>query len=211
PRVRRAASRRLRDPRLLAEVAEKDADAAVREAAASTLLSLAVEGQDEATALLALEGLRETRAIGTVARAAAFESVARAALTRLSDDRALAGVARHGEHAALRLLALERLTDHDEIATVAGKSADRDVALAAVERLSDSQALQAVADRARVPAVARRARALLKGHESEEETAGLAPAAADREAPLRIIAQVEELLDSEAWDGIPARVAALQD
>jgi hypothetical protein len=146
-----------------------------------------------------------------VARAAAFENVARAALGRLTDDRALAGVARHGEHATLRLEALERLSDPDEIATVAGKSADNKVALAAVERLSDPQALQAIADRARLPAVARRARLLLKGHAEEDESSGEARAAADREAPLALIAQVEALALSEAWDEIPARLAALQD
>ncbi len=211
PRVRRAASRRLRDPRLLAEVAAGDDDAAVREAASSTLLSLATVGQDEEIARAALEGLRETRALGAVARAASLESVARAALARLTDDRALAGVARHGEHAALRLEALERLQDAEEIATLAAKSADREVALAAVERLSDPQALQAVADRARVPAAARRARLLLKGHEEEDESTVAARAAADREAPLAIIAQAEALLQSEAYDEIPARLAVLQD
>jgi hypothetical protein len=211
PRVRRAAARRVRDTALLAEAAEKDVDDTVREAAAEVLLGRALEGREEADALLALQGLRDERTIAAVARAASLEAVARAAVARLHDERALGGVARHGEHASVRHEALGRVTDPAEWLHVALKAGHRDIALEAVERLADPQALETVASRARLKPVARRARARLRGGEGEEGHADAHQGATDRGAQLALVAQVEALGADGAWQDVPARLAVLRD
>jgi hypothetical protein len=217
PNLRRAAVRRLADPALLAEIARTDPDTRVRQEAIDSLLGLALHAADEPAALAAVAGLTDPRHLVAVARAAAAEGASRAALARLPDPRALGSVARHGAHAAVRLEALGRLHDPGEILTVALKGAHADTALAALERLAaDSDptaalaAVQAAAHRARCPAAARRARAILRERQEAERHA--APAPTDRRRQTGLCERVERLAArSEDCEQLTSAIAAAED
>lgn len=147
PRVRRAAIAQIMDAAVVVDLARTDPDPGVREEARAALVSLALEGPDEAAALQALAALEDPRLLLQIARQAVHESASRAALSRLGDLRALASVARHGRHAAVRLEALARVVEfpeaaatvRDEIITTALKSPHDDAALSALEHLTGSE------------------------------------------------------------------------
>jgi hypothetical protein len=211
-RVRRAAVRRLRNPRVLAEAARGDADPLVREAALSALVARALGAREDVDGLPAVEGIDDPRHLTTIARSAALESIALAALGRISDERGLGGVARQGEHAAVRQAALESLKNPVEISQVALRGEHRDTSLLAVERIDDPALLETVASRARLKPVARRARARLRGSDGEEQAAGEASRpGTDRAAQERLIAEVEGLGADGAWDDVSPRLERLRD
>lgn len=146
PKVRRAAVGQIADAGVVADLARTDPDPGVREEAQSALLSLALEGPEEAAGLQAIAALQDPRLLLQIARQALHESASRAALSRLTDLKALASVARHGRHAAVRLEALARVVEfpeaagavRDEIVTTALKSPHDDAALSALEHLTGS-------------------------------------------------------------------------
>jgi hypothetical protein len=240
PRVRRAAVRHLSDPGLLAEIGRSDPDGVVRREAAEALHALALKGRDEAIAAAALGSIEDPRHLLSVARSAALEAVSRAALGRLlvargagagaegrgagghgagesgpAGSRALGSVARHGEHAATRIEALQRLADPAEIQAVAIKSPHQDTALAALERLAEEASdpaatLAVVAHHARVPAAARRARAIL--HE-RGVLLGAAPPRprTDRRRQTRMCEAAEALARSGECEALLERIRAAQD
>jgi hypothetical protein len=210
-RVRRAAVRRLRNPRVLAEAARSDADPSVREAAIATLVGRALQARDDQDGLPALEGIDDPRHLTTIARSAALESIALKALERLSDERGLGGVARQGEHASVRQAALGRLASPAEISHVALRGEHRDTSLLAVERLEDPGLLEAIATRARLKPVARRARARLRGADGEEGAADTSHPGSDRAAQEALIARVEALGSDGDWDEVPVRLEQLRD
>jgi hypothetical protein len=145
--VRRAAIARIMDAAVVVDLARTDPDPGVREEARAALVSLALEGPDEAAALQALAALEDPRLLLQIARQAVHESASRAALSRLGDLKALASVARHGRHAAVRLEALARVVEfpeaagavRDEIVATALKSPHDDAALSALEHMTGSE------------------------------------------------------------------------
>jgi len=238
PQVRRAAVRRLGDPAVLADLRLGDPAGPVREAAAAALLSMALEGEDEARGIAALRALDDPKQIIQVARSGASEAVGRAALLRVDDLKALASVARHARHAAVRLAAIDRLVDHpeapsatvrEELCAVVLKSPHDDAALSALEHLTgaerfalpreaatahsraiESDFLAEVAEHRKSRGAVRRARSLL--HEHQEAGAARSPRPrTDRRRQLRLCEEVESLARSLECEPLAERVAAAQD
>lgn len=174
-RVRRAAVKRLTDPAALAQCVQGDGDEGVRAEAMELLLGMAVNGQEGARALAALEGLKESKHLVAAAREARLADVRLAALGRLSDARSLASLARKSEHPSVRMQALGAIDDPSVLLDLALKGEHKDVAVAALERLTDDAALALVVEKGRNKAAVRRARTLL------DERRPPAPAA---EAPV---------------------------
>jgi uncharacterized pyridoxal phosphate-containing UPF0001 family protein len=160
-RVRRAAVKRLTDPAALAQCVQGDGDEGVRGEAMELLLGMAVNGQEGARALQALEGLKESKHLVAAAREARLADVRLAALGRLTDARSLASLARKSEHPSVRLQALGAIDDQAVLLDLALKSEHKDVAVAALERLTDDASLATVVEKGRNKASVRRARALL--------------------------------------------------
>jgi uncharacterized pyridoxal phosphate-containing UPF0001 family protein len=160
-RVRRAAVKRLSDPAALAQCVQGDGDEGVRAEAMELLLGMAVNGQEGARALQALEGLKESKHLVAAAREARLADVRLAALGRLSDARSLASLARKSEHPSVRLQALAAIDDPAVLLDLALKSEHKDVAVASLERLTDDAALTLVVEKGRNKAAVRRARALI--------------------------------------------------
>ena len=179
PRVRRAAVKRLTDAATLAQCVQADPDEGVRNEAMELLLGMAVNGQEGASALAALEALKESRHLVAAAREARLAEVRQAAMGRLTDARSLASLARKSEHPAVRLQALGSIDDASVLLDLAMKSEHKDVALAALERVSDDASLEAVVERGRNKAAVRRAKALL----DERRPAPAASAPAEVEEP----------------------------
>ena len=175
PRVRRAAVKRLGDAATLAQCVQADPDEGVRNEAMELLLGMAVNGQEGASALAALEALKESRHLVAAAREARLAEVRQAAMGRLTDARSLASLARKSEHPAVRLQALQSIEDTTVLLDLALKSEHRDVALAALERVADDSSLEAVIERGRNKAAVRRARAIL---DERRPPAAVAPAPA---------------------------------
>jgi hypothetical protein len=183
--VRRAAVRKVFDPALLRQVAERDQDQAVRDDAHQVLVDLAVGAFDdssESESLKALAHLTDAKHVIAVAKTASAEAVSLAALARVSDVKALGSVARRAEHASTRLAALARVDDQEERLAIALKSEHKDVATAALERLTDAERVRAVAARAALKAVVRRAKAMLR----ELEPAARPSVVAGAEAPASV-------------------------
>ncbi len=238
PRVRRDAVRRLADPALLTELCRSDPDGPVREAASAALLSLALEGTDEAAGATAVSAIEDPKLIAQVARSGVHESVSRAALLRLHDLKALGSIARHGRHAVVRLDALEHLVDHqaaaaairEELCAVALKSPHDDAALSALEHLTgserfalpgeaagaasspapDADFLNEVAGHGKSRAVVRRARALL--HDRQEPASGLAVRSkTDRRRQLRLCEEAESFARSAECESLAQHLGAAHD
>ena len=184
PRVRRAAVKRLTDAATLAQCVQADPDEGVRNEAMELLLGMAVNGQEGASALAALEALKESRHLVAAAREARLAEVRQAAMGRLTDSRSLASLARKSEHPAVRLQALQAIEDKGVLLDLALKSEHKDVALAALERVADDASLEAVVEKGRNKAAVRRARAIL------DERRPPAPPAAE---PVEEEAPVEEV------------------
>jgi hypothetical protein len=204
-RVRRAAAMRVHDAAVLSAVVRNESDAATRDAAASRLSALAEQG-DEAAALAAvsaLGALGRHRELAAAARASTRAAVRRAATELVADQKALGGIARHAADAETRLLAVERLADVAEIESVAARGEHADAAVTALDRLtvvSDEQ-LRALADRARVKAVQKRARTMLRDRETVVPAAPAAPSLEYKDADH---ARARELSDQmEALGAAP--------
>jgi uncharacterized protein DUF349 len=238
PQVRRAAVRRLADPTLLTDLCKTDPDGPVREAAAAALLSLALEGTDEAAGATAVSLIEDAKLIAQIARSGLHESVSRAALLRLHDLKALGSIARHGRHAVVRLDALDRLVDQsaaaalirEELCAIALKSPHDDAALSALEHLTgserfalpgvtgggpsspgpDADFLNEVAGHGKSRAVVRRARVLL--HERQESATGrdLHPRS-DRRRQLRLCEEAESFARSTDCEPLAERLSAAHD
>jgi hypothetical protein len=238
PQVRRAAVRQLADPALLTDLCRTDPDGPVREAAAAALLSLALDGTDEAAGTTAASAIEDPKLIAQVARSGVHESVSRAALLRLHDLKALGSIARHGRHALVRLDALDRLVDHpataaairEELCAVALKSPHDDAALSALEHLTgserfalpgeaagaasspapDADFLNEVAGHGKSRAVVRRARALLHDRQESETGRAVRPKT-DRRRQLRLCEEAESFARSADCEPLAQRLSAAHD
>lgn len=181
PRVRRAAVSKLGTVAVLADLLRGDADETVRDEAAGVLLDIALgayEAEEPASlaalaALAALPGPAALKQLVLVAKTAKRDPVCRAALARLGgDQKSLGSVARRAELEVIRLAALAELTDPVELVATSLRSSFRDVALGALDRFAtDRASVKSVATRAANPAVARKARALLRAIEEEDAAA----------------------------------------
>ncbi|MBI1950833.1 MAG: DUF349 domain-containing protein, partial [Acidobacteria bacterium] len=237
PKVRRAAVAQIPDAAVVADLARSDPDPGVREEAWSALLSLALEGPEEAAGLVAVAALEDAKLMLQIARHALHESASRAALSRLDDLKALASVARHGRHPAVRLEALVRVVEfpadaaavRDEIVATALKSPHDDAALSALEHLPGSDRfaaggaagpgpgeapggdfLDTLAQHGKSRAAVRRARTIL--HERQAAAAGAqARLQTDRRAQIRLCEKVEALGRSGECESLVAEIAAIQD
>src|SRR5713226_8396002 len=161
-RVRRAAVKKLGPGSVLGAIAREDRDEGVREEAAGALAGLAIHEKDAPAGAEAVAALDDPRHLAQVAKSAFLESTRRAALGRLGDAKALGGVVREAQDPAIRLEAVARIQDPAVLAAIALNGEHKASALAAVERVADGEALNAIAARAKVGAVARRARARLE-------------------------------------------------
>jgi hypothetical protein len=167
-KVRRAASARLHDVPVLADVARTDPDEDVRAEAIRNLAGMATEATDPALAAEvthALLALGRNKELVVVARESASQDVRVAVVELLTDQKSLGSVSRHAPDGRTRLQALARLSDADEILNVALKSEQTDVAVAALERIDAVDALQAIAQRARNKVALRRARTKVRAIE----------------------------------------------
>ncbi len=160
-RVRRAAVKKLGPGSVLGAIARGDRDEGVREEAAAVLAGLAIHERDAPAGAEAVAALDDPRHLAAVAKSAVLDSTRRAALGRLGDAKALGGVVREAQDPAIRLEAVARIQDPAVLAAIALNGEHKASALAAVERVADEEALTAIAARAKVGAVARRARARL--------------------------------------------------
>jgi hypothetical protein len=179
-RVRRAAASRVADPAVLAAIVRNEGDAATREHALTRLGTLAEQG-DERTALAAVSAmaaLGRQRDLATLARVSTLASVRHAAVEQVTDQKALGGIARHAPSADVRLLAIERLTDQTELEAVATRGEHADAAVEALERLASpsDEVLTGLTQRAKIKAVQKRARVLLRAREEAARPAASAPA-----------------------------------
>jgi hypothetical protein len=161
-RVRRAAVKKVGPASVLGAIAREDRDEGVREEAAGVLAGLAIHERDAPAGAEAVAALDDPRHLAAVAKSALLESTRRAALGRLGDAKALGGVVREAQDPAIRLEAVARIQDPAVLAAIALNGEHKASALAAVERVADGEALNAIAARAKVGAVARRARARLE-------------------------------------------------
>lgn len=178
-RVRRAATIRIDDAAVLAEIARTDPDEDVRIEAVRGLAGLAAEADGLARAIDAVRQLLtlgRTKEVVLVARESSSAEVRQSVVDLLTDQAALGAVARHAPDGSTRQRALSRLTDAAELLSVALKAEHTDVAVAALERLGDTESIASVAQRARNKVAGRRARARLR---MIEEAARPARAAAD--------------------------------
>jgi hypothetical protein len=211
-RVRRLAARKLAGVEILAEIARTDADVTVRNEACEALQA-AVMGEGEPDALRsALDSIVEPKALASLAKAARLEPVRRAALTKLDDPKMLAQVAREAVDGPQRLAALQRITDAALRASVAVGSEHRDVALAALESIDERGMLKTIAARAKIKAVARRARALLNGGDSGAEPLPAAERHARQSQVCRTIEALAHAKDlAQAAEQLAAAEASWQD
>jgi hypothetical protein len=204
-RVRRGAIARVTDGAVLAAIVRNETDENTREQALTRIAQLA-ESSDEPSALAAvaaLSALGRQRELATAARGSSLESVRNAAIEQVTDQKALGAVARYGTDASTRLVAVAKLTEPAELEVVASRGEHADAALGALERIESpsEELLNGLAQRARVKAVQKRARVLLR----ERELAA-APAAAAQTAEYRDADQqrARELADQmEAMGAAP--------
>ena len=168
-RVRRAAAARVTDAAVLAALVRNESDAAARDLAATRLSSLAEQGDERSAlgAVTALASLGRQRELSAAAKNSALATVRRTATELVTDQKALGSIARHGDDPATRLLAVERLSDDAELESVAARGDHADAAIAALDRLSapSDEVLNNLAQRAKVKAVQKRARTLLRSRE----------------------------------------------
>jgi hypothetical protein len=188
--VRRIAMDRIEDPAVLADIAAREPDPALRDHARAraaglwTARALAAERPGSVEdALAGLVRIGDQRALADVAARAADATVREVALGKLTEARALADLARNGSaYPGTRRAALGRIDDVEILRAIAVDEQHKDVALAALERLDDAETLEQLATKAKSKAVRVRARKRL----SE-----LAAPAAGSAAPERPAAPLE--------------------
>ena len=153
-RVRRTALKKIADPGLLDELAQRDPDESLRKDAADKavelLVSAALQDGDEARALTAVGRISAQRTLADIAVRSSLESVRSAALRQISDDRCRAEVVRRGTgDSALRTRALAAITDTDILRDLACSDAVKEVVVMAVGKLTERETLEAVLRKAK--------------------------------------------------------------
>lgn len=217
--VRRIAMDRIEDPAVLADIATREPDPALRDHARAraaglwTARALAAERPGSVEdALAGLVRIGDQRALADVAARAADATVREVALGKLTEARALADLARNGSaYPGTRRAALGRIDDVEILRAIAVDEQHKDVALAALERLDDAETLEQLATKAKSKAVRVRARKRL----SEQAAPAAGSAAPERPAaPLegasaedkrrhaervQLLHRVEKLVGGNEW------------
>ncbi len=210
-RVRRAAIARLTDGAVLAAVVRNETDEATREQALARIAGLAETGDEPSAlgAVAALSALGRQRELAATARSSSFETVRNAAIEHVTDQKALGGVARHASDASTRLVAVAKLSDPAELDAVASRGEHADAALGALERLDSpsEEMLNGLAQRARVKAVQKRARVLLREREQAAAPPAASPAVEYRDADQQ---RARELADQMAAIGATPDIASVR-
>jgi hypothetical protein len=230
PAVRRIAMDRIEDPAVLADIAAKEPDPALRDHAraraaglwAARALAAERPGAVE-DALAGLLRIGDQRALADVAARATDATVREVALGKLTEARALADLARNGSaHPATRRAALGRIDDDEILRAIAVDEQHKDVALAALERLDDAETLEQLASKAKNKAVRVRARKRLSeqaaptagGAEPERGAAPAEGASAEdkrRHAErVQLLQRVEKLAGSNEWERAAAEMAEIE-
>jgi hypothetical protein len=196
-RVRRIALKRIVDAEVLYELAARDPDQSLRDAAAEKadeLLLGSATSDEEARALEALSRLRSPRLIATVAEKGACAAVRERAVNQVAqakDDKALAEIARRAQDGAIRKLAVAQLSDEHALREVAIHDPSKDVALAAVARVAGRPALEKIAQKAGSKAVRAAARDKMPPPEKKPDS----PEAQKRARLLELCHDVEHADD----------------
>jgi hypothetical protein len=168
-RVRRAAIGRVSDATALAAIVRNETDESTRDQALARLAQAAESGEEHFAlmAVSALAALARHRELAAAARGSQIASVRTAAVEHLMDQKALGSIARHAPDASTRLVATAKLTDQMELEAVATRGDHADAALGALERLQSpsDEMLNGLAQRAKVKAVQKRARVMLRDRE----------------------------------------------
>jgi hypothetical protein len=184
-RVRRGALARVTDAGAIAAIVRNDTDEGARDQALTRIAELAASG-DEVSALSAvgaLAALGRHRELAAAARASHSGAVRKAAVEHVTDQKALGSIARHAADADTRLVAVTKLTDPTELEAVASRGEHADAAVGALERLGSptDDILNGLSQRARVKAVQKRARVLLREREQAVAAAPSEPVLEYRE------------------------------
>ena len=192
-RVRRAALKKVQDAELLSELADKDPDEALRRDAADKAselwLDAALDKDDEALALSAVDRLLGQRALIEVACRAPFPAVRQAALALFKnkdkdkDDRARAEIARRSDDPALRTAAAAAIRDEEVLRDLLCADANRELLLSLLDRVKSPEALEQIARRAKVKAVAKAARERAEAGRPRGPVTPGSPAAANAATP----------------------------
>jgi Domain of Unknown Function (DUF349) len=230
PAVRRIAMDRIEDPAVLADIAAREPEPALRDHAraraaglwAARALAAERPGSVE-DALAGLARIGDQRALADVAARAADATVREVALGKLTEAHALADLARNGSaHPGTRRAALGRIDDREILRAIAVDEQHKDVALAALERLDDTETLEQLAGKAKNKAVRVRARKRLSeqaapaagGAESERRAApaeGASPEDKRRHAErVQLLHRVEKLAGSTEWERAAAEMAEIE-
>ncbi|MSP62021.1 MAG: hypothetical protein EXR72_17155 [Myxococcales bacterium] len=145
--VQWAATRKLRDPDLLAEIAGADADPAIRKDAAerASLLQVNAATSQGMESLAALERRLLYADGGRVEPDARQEAMRRRAIARLTEPRAIAAAARSAEDPLTRRLAVLCASDPGVLRDIAVRDPDAGVGMAALDRVIDQTDLEAIA------------------------------------------------------------------
>ncbi|HWN69442.1 MAG TPA: DUF349 domain-containing protein [Haliangium sp.] len=234
PAVRRIAMDRIEDPAVLADIAAREPDPALRDHAraraaglwAARALAAERPGSVE-DALAGLGRIGDQRALADVAARAADATVREVALGKLTEARALADLARNGNaHPGTRLAALGRIDDVEILRAIAVDEHHKEVALAALERLDDPETLEQLATKSKNKAVRVRARKRLSDQATPAASSagpdrGAAPQEGAREGAsaedkrrhaerVQLLQRVETLAGGNAWVQAAAEMAEIE-
>ena len=162
------------------------------------------------SAITALAALGRQRELANTARVSRFESVRRSAVEQVSDQKALGGIARHAADAGTRLLATGRITDQAELEAVASRGEHADAAVDALDRLAapSDDTLNGLIQRARIKAVQKRARTLLRAREDAARPVEPATTVEFKEADQQ---RARELADQMDAIGSASDIASVRE
>ena len=205
PAVRRIAIEKLEEADVLADIAARESERALRDLAgarAAELWTSVACGMDLDEASEALAGvikLGDQRALVEAAGKAALPAIRKRALTELRDPRGLAELAKTAGQHETRLEAVSRIDDPDVLRALATDATSKEIGLAAVDKLDEPELLESVAQKAKNKAVRQRARKIVT--EMNEAERAARPAVADevkrrRAEKSQLIRQVEAVVDS---------------
>lgn len=183
--VRRAAVKRANDLMLIAQLAEQDVDANVREVAAARHRQLLAGGAERLPVELRMQAVRESEdgvLLAYVARNGREPELREAAIERLGDASVLSEVALHDELPKLRQLAAGRISDEPTLERLIHSGRERDK---------------------RMVKAARQQLAVLRTQREEREALA--------EAASELCAEAEALRDSAWSDTYHAEIARLEN
>ncbi len=173
--IRELAMSKVNDADALWELADRCGDDPLadqaRERASSLRIAQAVQGEDVDLAEAALARIDDDMDLAEILRRAQLESIRLQALDRLQDERALADVIRNSKDRELCKNLMDRITDLSILRSLAMEEQRRDLAQAALDRIEDPEALRAVAKGSKLKAVRKRAKRMVDAAEAPDPEA----------------------------------------